>query len=360
MENNKTALNSLHKRYGAKFVSFAGYEMPIQYSDGIIEEHKYTRENAGIFDVSHMSIFDLSGSEQEEFLKYLLPNDVDKIKRSGRALYSPLLNNDGGVLDDLIVYNLGTHYRIISNCATRSQNHDWFVKQSESYDVKIKLMNDLSIIAIQGPNSINLLDKIGIHDLDRMSDFDVKIYNSSMIAKTGYTGEEGFEVVIENSDVESFWLSLLEAGASAIGLGARDTLRLEKGYLLSGVDFASPSLDDNSLLHRDSWETNVPFGLDTEHDFIGKSRVISHDANDSRWWGVIQQEKGPLPRGGKLVEDLSGNVIGTLTSGAPSPSLNRTGIGMGYLSGVSSGDEVMIVASERKKIRAIVKNPPFV
>ena len=156
------------------------------------------------------------------------------------------------------------------------------------------------------------------------------------------------------------WRALISAGVTPIGLGARDTLRLEKGYLLSGVDFASPSLDDNSLLHRDSWETNVPFGLDTEHDFIGKSRVISHDANDSRWWGVIQQEKGPLPRGGKLVEDLSGNVIGTLTSGAPSPSLNRTGIGMGYLSGVSSGDEVMIVASERKKVRAIVKNPPFV
>ena len=179
---NKTILFEQHKNLGAKMVDFGGWSMPINYGSQI-NEHKVVRSDVGIFDVSHMSIFDLSGSEQEEFLKYLLPNDVNKIKNSGRALYSPLLNNDGGILDDLIVYNLGTHYRIISNCATRSQNHDWFLKQSKNYDVKIKLMSDLSIVAIQGPNSENILDKIGIYNLNTMSDFDVKIYNSSMIAK---------------------------------------------------------------------------------------------------------------------------------------------------------------------------------
>ena len=232
---NKTTLFAEHEKLGAKMVDFGGWSMPINYGSQI-NEHKIVRSNVGIFDVSHMSIFDLDGSEQEKFLKYLLPNDVSKIKNSGRALYSPLLNKDGGVLDDLIVYNLGTHYRIISNCATWSQNHDWFVKQCESYDVNIRFMSNLSIIAIQGPQSLNLLKKIGINDLHDMSDFDVKNQNSTMIAKTGYTGEEGFEVVVENANVESFWNSLLEAGASPIGLGARDTLRLEAGLNLYGTD----------------------------------------------------------------------------------------------------------------------------
>ena len=129
---------------------------------------------------------------------------------------------------------------------------------------------------------------------------------------------------------------------------------------MSGVDFASPNLDENVLLHRDSWETNVPFGLDIEHEFVGKHRVVSHDENDARLWGVRQLERGPLPRGGKVVEDLDGNEIGTLTSGAPAPSLDRTGIGMGYICKVSPGDEVMIVASPRKKVRAIITRPPFV
>ena len=156
------------------------------------------------------------------------------------------------------------------------------------------------------------------------------------------------------------WRRLVEVGATPVGLGARDTLRLEKGFLLSGVDFASPSLDENVLLHRDSWETNVPFGLDTEHDFVGKGRVISHSESEARLWGVKQLEKGPLPRGGKVVEDMDGNEIGMLTSGAPAPSLNRTGIGLGYISGVKPGDEVVIVASPRKKVRAVVTRPPFV
>ena len=164
---NKTTLFAEHEKLGAKMVDFGGWSMPINYGSQI-NEHKIVRSDVGIFDVSHMSIFDLDGSEQEKFLKYLLPNDVSKIKNSGRALYSPLLNKDGGVLDDLIVYNLGTHYRIISNCATRALNHDWFVRQCESYDVNIRFMSNFSIIAIQGPQSLNLLKKIGINDLHDM------------------------------------------------------------------------------------------------------------------------------------------------------------------------------------------------
>ena len=344
---NKTTLFEQHKNLGAKIVDFGGWSMPINYGSQI-NEHKVVRSDVGIFDVSHMSIFDLSGSEQAKFLKYLLPNDVDKIKNSGRALYSPLLNNDGGVLDDLIVYNLGTHYRIISNCATRSQNHDWFVKQSESYDVKIKLMNDLSIIAIQGPNSINLLDKIGIHDLDRMSDFDVKIYNSSMIAKTGYTGEEGFEVVIENSDVESFWLSLLEAGASAIGLGARDTLRLEAGLNLYGTD-----MDTNN----NPYESNLAWTIDLndkKRDFIGKRALeeINKDAC-KELKGIILRDKGIL-RSHQLIEHKAGN--GEILSGTYSPSFGFS-IAFARLDKGHDGEGKVKIRNNEFKVEIV--SPPF-
>ena len=155
---------------------------------------------------------------------------------------------------------------------------------------------------------------------------------------------------------------MINAGATPVGLGARDTLRLEKGYLLSGVDFLWPGLDDgsNKFLARDSWETNVPFGLDMEHDFIGRDRVISHSDSDERWWGIKYVERGPLPRPGKDVLSLDGSKIGQLTSGAPSPSLGNTGIGIGYISGVSEGDEVLIVASPRSSVRAVITRPPFV
>jgi len=308
---NKTILFEQHKNLGAKMVDFGGWSMPINYGSQI-NEHKVVRSDVGIFDVSHMSVFDLSGSEQEEFLKYLLPNDVNKIKNSGRALYSPLLNNDGGILDDLIVYNLGTHYRIISNCATRSQNHDWFLKQSKNYDVKIKLMSDLSIVAIQGPNSENILDEIGIYNLNTMSDFDVKIYNSSMIAKTGYTGEKGFEVVIDNSDVESFWMDLLGAGASPIGLGARDTLRLEAGLNLYGSDMD---------INNNPYESNLAWTIDLNdknRDFIGK--IALEDIKKDTYKelkGIILRDKGIL-RSHQLVEHKAGN--GEILSGSYSPS----------------------------------------
>ena len=170
-----------------------------------------------------------------------------------------------------------------------------------------------------------------------------------------------YEIFVPNNQAATLWRNLINAGATPVGLGARDTLRLEKGYLLSGVDFCWPELEEGTeFLSRDSWETNVPFGLDIEHDFIGKHRVISHADSDAKWWGVKYLEKGPLPRPGKDVADLSGKIIGRLSSGAPSPSLGNIGIGIGYISNVSEGDEVMVVASPRKSVKAVVVRPPFV
>lgn len=344
---NKTILFEQHKNLGAKMVDFGGWSMPINYGSQI-NEHKVVRSDVGIFDVSHMSVFDLSGSEQEEFLKYLLPNDVNKIKNSGRALYSPLLNNDGGILDDLIVYNLGTHYRIISNCATRSQNHDWFLKQSKNYDVKIKLMSDLSIVAIQGPNSKNILDKIGIYNLNTMSDFDVKIYNSLMIAKTGYTGEEGFEVVIANSDVESFWMDLLGAGAPPIGLGARDTLRLEAGLNLYGSDMD---------INNNPYESNLAWTIDLNdknRDFIGK--IALEDIKKDTYKelkGIILRDKGIL-RSHQLVEHKAGN--GEILSGSYSPSFGFS-IAFARLDKGHNGEGRVKIRNNEFKVEIV--SPPF-
>ena len=344
---NKTTLFEQHKNLGAKMVDFGGWSMPINYGSQI-NEHKVVRSDVGIFDVSHMSIFDLSGSEQEEFLKYLLPNDVNKIKNSGRALYSPLLNNDGGILDDLIVYNLGTHYRIISNCATRSQNHDWFLKQSKNYDVKIKLMSDLSIVAIQGPNSKNILDKVGIYNLNTMSDFDVKIYNSLMIAKTGYTGEEGFEVVIANSDVESFWMDLLGAGAPPIGLGARDTLRLEAGLNLYGSDMD---------INNNPYESNLAWTIDLNdknRDFIGK--IALEDIKKDTYKelkGIILRDKGIL-RSHQLVEHKAGN--GEILSGSYSPSFGFS-IAFARLDKGHNGEGRVKIRNNEFKVEIV--SPPF-
>ena len=229
------------------------------------------------------------------------------------------------------------------------------------------LSPSMSIIALQGPTSKEMLNAafgegqhVGRFKWSALSENSLGV--TGWIQGTGYTGEAGYEIFVPNEDVVAVWRALAEAGATPIGLGARDTLRLEKGYLLSGVDFLWPGLDDGShtFLARDSWETNVPFGLDLGHEFTGKSRVVSHSDTDARWWGIKYLERGPLPRPGKVVTTLDGSTIGELTSGAPSPSLGNTGIGIGYISGVKEGDEVLIAASPRSSVKAVIVRPPFV
>jgi aminomethyltransferase len=245
---------------------------------------------------------------------------------------------------------------------------DWFNSKlpGDGSVIIDNLSDDYSIVALQGPNSKNILtgvlgetNNVGRFRWQNLSSNKFQI--SGWIQGTGYTGESGYEIFIPNEEAPLLWRELIKSGATPVGLGARDTLRLEKGYLLSGVDFCWPKLESSdSFLARDTWETNVPFGLDLEHEFVGKHRVANHDENDARWWGIRYLEKGPLPRPGKEVSDLSGKNIGKLSSGAPAPSLDNTGIGIGYISGVNEGDEVLIVASPRKSVRAVIVRPPFV
>ena len=362
----RTALYHEHVALDANIVDFHGFELPIWYSN-ISEEHIACRSNAGLFDVSHMGSFRFSGQNVREWLESIATQKVTAIE-PGRCAYTHFLDHDGYLIDDMIFAVVSENEILgVPNASMIPVMLEWFnsLLPEDGSVVLEDLSPETSIIALQGPNAKKFCEAIlgSENHVGRFRWGEIQpneLGVSGWIQGTGYTGEAGYEIFIPNSDAPKLWRKLVEVGATPVGLGARDTLRLEKGFLLSGVDFASPSLDENVLLHRDSWETNVPFGLDTEHDFIGKERVISHSESEARLWGVKQLEKGPLPRGGKVVEDMDGNEIGMLTSGAPAPSLNRTGIGLGYISEVKPGDEVVIVASSRKKVRAVVTRPPFV
>ena len=362
----RTALYHEHVALDANIVDFHGFELPIWYSN-ISEEHIACRSNAGLFDVSHMGSFRFSGQNVGEWLESIATQKVTAIE-PGRCAYTHFLDHDGYLIDDMIFAVVSENEILgVPNASMIPVMLEWFnsLLPEDGSVVLEDLSPETSIIALQGPNAKKFCEAIlgSENHVGRFRWAEIQpneLGVSGWIQGTGYTGEAGYEIFIPNSDAPKLWRKLVDVGATPVGLGARDTLRLEKGFLLSGVDFASPSLDENVLLHRDSWETNVPFGLDTEHDFIGKERVISHSESEARLWGVKQLEKGPLPRGGKVVEDMDGNEIGMLTSGAPAPSLNRTGIGLGYISGVKPDDEVVIVASPRKKVRAVVTRPPFV
>jgi len=362
----RTALYDEHVALEANIVDFHGFELPIWYSN-ITEEHLACRTNAGLFDVSHMGSFKFKGDDVLDWFESIATQKCTAIS-PGRCAYTHFLDDNGFLIDDMIFAVVSESEILgVPNASMIPVMWDWFSSLlPEDGSVTLEdLSPETSIIALQGPKAKEICETVlGIENhvgRFRWANIkDNKLGVNGWIQGTGYTGEAGYEIFIPNSDAPKLWRNLIDSGAIPVGLGARDTLRLEKGFLLSGVDFANPGLDENEFLHRDSWETNVPFGLDIEHDFIGKSRVISHDDGDHRWWGIMQLEKGPFPRGGKEVEDLDGNLIGKLTSGAPAPSLDRAGIGMGYIKSVSPGDEVVIVASPKKKLRAKIVRPPFI
>ncbi|MGB1492240.1 MAG: glycine cleavage T C-terminal barrel domain-containing protein [Candidatus Poseidoniaceae archaeon] len=367
-ERIRTALYDEHVALDGNIVDFHGFELPIWYSN-IKAEHLATRESSGLFDVSHMGTFRFSGQNVREWLETVATQKVSSIP-VGRCAYTHFLDKDGFIIDDMIFAVVSeTEILGVPNASMIDVMWDWFQSCSPA-DSGVTIENlspATSIIALQGPQSKEHLDAafgegqhVGRFKWSNLTENQLDV--TGWIQGTGYTGEPGYEIFLPNEHVASVWRALVNAGATPVGLGARDTLRLEKGYLLSGVDFLWPGLDDGShaFLARDSWETNVPFGLDTEHEFIGRHRVLSHASTDERWWGIKYLERGPLPRPGKDVLSLDGTKIGQLTSGAPSPSLENTGIGIGYISGVQEGDEVLIAASPRSSVRAVIIRPPFV
>ena len=307
----KTYLNEFHANNGGQMVDFAGWEMPVNYGSQI-SEHKEVRENVGIFDVSHMAVFDFAGSRQVEFLKHLLPNDVNKILDSTRALYSPLLNDEGMILDDLIVYHLGNeNFRIISNCGTRDQNNAWFKKMALNFDVAVDFKEEASIIALQGPKAKQCLGEIFDVDLEP---FHIQTLDDVMIARTGYTGEVGFEIISNASRGLELWNHFIEKGIKPVGLAARDTLRLEAGFNLYGSDMT---------IENHPYESNLGWTIDMSNDardFIGKSALLDLQSDSKKLVGFHTDARGVLRSGTEVYFDGGSGIV---TSGTWSPTFGK-------------------------------------
>jgi len=316
--SQQTILYDKHVQYGAKIVDFAGWDMPINYGSQI-EEHKQVRSDAGMFDVSHMVVLDLEGDKVVDFLKFLLANDVSKItSTSGKALYSCMLNERGGVIDDLIVYYLNEQwFRMVVNAATRDKDIAWISKQAESFGVTVSERDTLAMIAVQGPNAIEKALTVLSDDCKQVAGelkrFVGQPCGDWFIGRTGYTGEDGFEIMVPEAEAAAFWDKLADAGVKPIGLGARDTLRLEAGMNLYGTDMD----EDTSPLQAGLGWT---IAMKDDRDFIGRDALAAEKEAGPvmKFVGLILQGKGVL-RGHQQVVTEAGE--GEITSGTFSPSM---------------------------------------
>lgn len=323
----QTPLYSSHIEAGGKMVDFGGWDMPIHYGSQL-EEHHAVRQNVGMFDVSHMTVVDVQGAEAKPFLRQLLANDVAKLSTQGKALYTGMLNEDGGVIDDLIVYFLDEqNYRLVVNCATREKDLAWINQQAAAFDVRITEQPDLAMIAVQGPKAIETLchqlpESIA-QPLAELSVFcghdysEVTLGQGWFIGRTGYTGEDGVEIMLPADEASQLWQQLINAGVAPCGLGARDTLRLEAGMNLYGNDM------DESINPYEAgmgWTVSL---ADSERDFIGRSAIEPFaNAPKQQFVAMILEDKGIL-RGGQTVVLNSGEQ-GIITSGGFSPTLDKS------------------------------------
>ena len=320
----KTLLNETHRSLGAKMVDFGGWDMPIHYGSQI-DEHHLVRRTVGMFDVSHMTVVDLKGEGARQFLRRLLANSIDKLKVQGKALYSCMLNPQGGVIDDLIVYFLGEDFfRMVVNASTREKDLAWMREQAAAFGVDVVEREDLAIIAVQGPQARALVaglvaeaDRAALDKLARFAALEVASVTGVplFVARTGYTGEDGYEVLLPQTAVVAFWNALLEAGAKPAGLGARDTLRLEAGMNLYGQDMDESVSPFEAAL---AWTV----ALDEGRDFIGRDVLEAQKAagNARRMIGLVMDEKGVLRHGQKV---LTANGEGEILSGTFSPTLGK-------------------------------------
>ena len=352
---NRTALYDKHLEAGARMVDFAGWEMPIHYGSQL-EEHHAVRRSAGMFDVSHMVVVDLQGSGVRDYLRRLLANDVARLKTPGKALYSCMLNEAGGVIDDLITYYLADDfYRMVVNAATRDKDLAWMRGQLEGFDVTLTERIDLSMIAVQGPEArdrvCGLLEDGDRRAAESLGAFFGQQAGELFIARTGYTGEDGFEIMLPNDDAPGFWDALLEAGVRPIGLGARDTLRLEAGMNLYGTDMDETiSPLEAGLGWTVAWEP-------AERDFIGRPALENQKAQgvQYKFVGLVLEGKGVLRSHQKIVVEGVGE--GEVTSGTFSPTLG-VAIAMGRVP-VGTGERCE-VEIRNKRLPARIVKPPFV
>ncbi len=315
----QTILNATHRALGAKMVDFGGWDMPLNYGSQI-EEHHVVRRDAGMFDVSHMTVVDLHGAKVRAFLRHLLANSIDKLKVSGKALYSCMLNEQGGVIDDLIVYFLSEDFfRVVVNAATHDKDLTWIEKQAKAFDIKVTDRADLSMIAVQGPNARakvqSLLSPATREKAAKIGKFVACEGDGLFIARTGYTGEDGYEIIVPEAQAVDLWNQLIGAGVAPAGLGARDTLRLEAGMNLYGQDM------DETIT---PWEAGLAWtvALDEGRDFIGRAALEKQKAAGVPrvMVGLVMDEKGVLRHGQRVV---TAHGDGEILSGTFSPTLGK-------------------------------------
>ncbi len=350
----RTPLYHIHIRLGARMIEFHGWEMPVEYS-GIIEEHRAVRSSAGLFDVSHMNKLKVGGAGAFRFLQNISTNDISKLPVNGMK-YSVVCRDNGTIVDDIVIIRREDHYFLVTNTSRKEILMDW-LENHETKGVEIDDVTcDTAALALQGPDSERILSKIA--DNPREISFwrgaDRKIADiDTYVTRSGYTGEDGFEIYSRRGDVNDLWESIMDAGREDIkpvGLGARDTLRLEMGYILSGMDIT----DENNPL-----EAGLEWAVKWSKDFIGRSALLKiREKGVSKRLAGIKLERG-IPRHGYDITGSIGEKIGTVTSGTNSPMLGE-GIGLGYVEPEYARPDTKIgIVIRNKTYNGIVVKLPF-
>jgi len=354
----RTPLYEKHLEANGKIVDFGGWDMPVNYGSQI-QEHQAVRQKAGMFDVSHMTIVDVRGVDATAYLQKLLANDVAKLKETGKALYTAMLNNNGGVIDDLIVYRMDGWFRTVVNCATREKDLEWMSAQSKGFDISLTERPELAMVAVQGPEAISIVKQVKPEAADLISSLNVfqgLPKSDWFYARTGYTGEDGLEIMVPETEVAGFWQALLEADVAPAGLGARDTLRLEAGMNLYGND-----MDENisplqaGMAWTIAWEPS-------DRAFNGRAALEAEKAERStnkeaalKQVGLVLEGRGVMRSHQKVI--IEGVGEGEITSGTFSPSLENS-IAMARVP--VAAEDTCMVEIRGKLVPARIIKLPFV
>ncbi len=360
-----TPLNAIHRALGARMVDFGGWDMPVNYGSQI-EEHHAVRSDAGMFDVSHMCVVDLAGPNTRAFLRGLLANNVDKLQTPGKALYSCMLDPNGGVIDDLIVYFFAEdRFRLVVNASTATGDIDWIRQRNAETGANVAITPrrtdnaadgaaPLAIVAVQGPNARAKVWSAfpSTQPSEALKPFNAMVIDDAaigeiMVARTGYTGEDGFELVVPADNVAAVWEKLHAAGVRPAGLGARDTLRLEAGMNLYGQDMD---------IHTSPLDAGLAWTVDlqSERDFVGKAALVANGQRQ-QFAGLILRDKGGVLRAHQTVLTAAGE--GEITSGTFSPTLSQSIAFARLPKDVALGSEVQVLIRDRKLTATVVKLP---
>ncbi|AGO60926.1 MULTISPECIES: glycine cleavage system aminomethyltransferase GcvT [Ferroplasma] len=354
----RTALYDEHKKLNATMIDFHGWDMPLQYTS-IIKEHMSVRNDVGMFDISHMGDIVISGPGSDNYVDYIFPSRISLLKNN-ECMYTAFLNPSGNMIDDTIIYRLsGEKFFLIPNASNIDKIYKWMIDNKKDYDVTIEnYSNIISHIAVQGPKSVDVLKNLGMEFPEQFKFLysDAKKYNAItgkneiIISGTGYTGEKGVELIVPNELAADMWNSVLnevkKLNGLPCGLGARDTLRMEKGMLLSGQDFNE---------NKNPYEASISFIVNIDHEFIGKEALMKQKNEYTDIFRGFKLENRNIPRNGFNIY-INGNIEGTITSGTVSPILN-TGIGLGYINRKysKSGTEAFIKIRDNMVKAEIVK-----